>query len=127
MEVVVKIKRKKNIEEERKIKINKAKKLVLNKLPKKLIKYLCPLYMWATINRVPEAKVLVDNGAAINAIPYRMLKKFAKSEVELIPIKLMLTNFNGGALSTKGVVPLDITIQSASRNTIFFVIDGTHC
>lgn len=90
----------------------------------KLTKHLRPLYVKALVNGVPVAKVLVDNGAAINTIPSRMMRKLAKTEGDMIPTEVIRTSFNGGATSAKGVMPLDITIGTTTRTTVFFIIDG---
>ncbi|CAA2968874.1 Hypothetical predicted protein [Olea europaea subsp. europaea] len=90
----------------------------------KLTKHLRPLYVKALVNGIPVAKVLIDNGATINTIPSRMMRKFAKTERDVIPTEIILTSFNGGATSAKGVMPLDITLGITTRATVFFVIDG---
>ncbi|CAI9771374.1 unnamed protein product [Fraxinus pennsylvanica] len=90
----------------------------------KLTKHLRPLYVKALVNGIPVAKVLIDNGEAINTIPSRMMRKFAKIESDMIPTEVILTSFDGGTISTKGVMPLDITIGTTTRTTVFFVIDG---
>ncbi|KAL2497515.1 Uncharacterized protein Adt_23065 [Abeliophyllum distichum] len=68
-----------------KVEVNVKERVVFKKLSIKLTKHLRPLYVKALINVIPVAKVLIDNRAAINTIPYRMIKKFAKSENNLIP------------------------------------------
>ncbi|CAA3006189.1 Hypothetical predicted protein [Olea europaea subsp. europaea] len=101
-----------------------CKKVIFKRLIMKLNKHLRPLYVKALVDGIPVAKVLVDNGAAINTIPSRMMRKFAKTESDMIPTEVILTSFNGGATSVKGVMPLDITIGTTNRTTVFFVIDG---
>ncbi|CAI9757396.1 unnamed protein product [Fraxinus pennsylvanica] len=90
----------------------------------KLTKHLRPLYVKALVNGIPVAKVLIDNGTAINTIPSRMMRKFVKTENYMISIEVILTSFNGGSTSTKGVMPLNITVGTTIRTTVFFVIDG---
>ncbi|CAI9775703.1 unnamed protein product [Fraxinus pennsylvanica] len=90
----------------------------------KLTKHLRPLYVKALVNGIPVAKVLIDNGTAINIIPSRMMMKFAKTESDMIPTEVIQTSFNGGATSAKGVMSLDITVGTTTRTTTFFVIDS---
>ncbi|KAL2480328.1 Uncharacterized protein Adt_33294 [Abeliophyllum distichum] len=106
------------------VEIEAAERVVFRKPTISLTKHLRPLYVKALVNGIPVAKVFIDNGAAINTIPYRMIKKFAKTESDLIPTKVILTSFNGGATSAKGVIPLDITMWTITKTTVFFVIDG---
>ena len=43
-----------------------------------MTQHLKPLYIKAYMNDRPMNKVLVDNGATINILPYKMLSKLAK-------------------------------------------------
>ncbi|CAI9766793.1 unnamed protein product [Fraxinus pennsylvanica] len=52
-----------------------------------------------------------------------MMRKFAKPESNMIPIEVILTSFNRVTISTKGVMPLDITVEKTTRTIVFFVID----
>ncbi|KAL2497943.1 Uncharacterized protein Adt_23493 [Abeliophyllum distichum] len=91
-----------------KVEINAKKRVIFKKPLVKLTKNLRPLYVKALVNGIPVAKVLIDNGAAINTIPYRMIRKFIKPGSNMIPTGVILTSFNGRATSAKGVMPLDI-------------------
>ncbi|KAL2491133.1 putative retroelement [Abeliophyllum distichum] len=106
------------------VEIEAAERVVFRKPTISLTKHLRPLYVKALVNGIPVAKVLIDNGAVINTIPYMMIKKFAKTESDLIPTEVILTSFNGGATSAKGVIPLDITMGTITKTTVFFIIDG---
>ncbi|KAL2526602.1 Retrotrans gag domain-containing protein [Abeliophyllum distichum] len=66
------------------VEVNAKKKVVFRKPSIKLTKHLRPLYVKALVNGTQVAKVLIDNGAEINTILYRMVKKFSKSENDLI-------------------------------------------
>ncbi|KAL2465944.1 Uncharacterized protein Adt_41795 [Abeliophyllum distichum] len=52
-------------------------------------------------------------------------RALAKSDDDMIPTEVILTSFNGMTTSAKGVMPLDITVESATRTTVFFMIDGS--
>ncbi|CAL2258544.1 unnamed protein product [Prunus armeniaca] len=47
---------------------------------------------------VPIPKVMVDGGAAINLLPHRLLVKMGRTENDLIPTRLTVTNFAGALL-----------------------------
>ena len=106
------------------VEIEATERVIFKKPTANLTKHLRPLYVKALVNGIPVAKVLIDNGAAINTIPSRMIKKFAKTENDLIPTEVILTSFNGGVTSAKGVMPLDVTVGTITKTTVFFVIDG---
>ncbi|GAB2301577.1 hypothetical protein Dimus_039686 [Dionaea muscipula] len=75
--------------------INGTKQVVFHRPSETMKKHLRPLYLKAEIEGVPVNNVLVDNGAAINTISYRMLKKFGKNEADLMPSSIVLTGFSG--------------------------------
>jgi hypothetical protein len=60
-------------------------KMVFENPSKQMTQHLKPLYIKAHMNGRPVNKVLVDNGAAVNILPYKMLSKLAKTEEDLTP------------------------------------------
>ncbi|GAB2266300.1 hypothetical protein Dimus_037882 [Dionaea muscipula] len=88
-------------------------------------KHLRPLYLKAEINDVPVNCVLIDNGATINTIPYRMLKKFGKTETNLMSSLVALTGFSGEVAESKEMIALDITIGSMTRTTLLFIMSAS--
>lgn len=46
-------------------------------------------------------KVLMDNGAAVNILPPRMLKTLGKIEDDLVPTGMAVRNFIGMVTSSK--------------------------
>ncbi|CAL8999867.1 unnamed protein product [Prunus brigantina] len=50
--------------------------------------HLRPLFITANFGGVPVPKVMVDGGAAINLLPYRMSSKMGEREKDLIPTRL---------------------------------------
>ncbi|KAL2527368.1 Uncharacterized protein Adt_12422 [Abeliophyllum distichum] len=113
-----------SIEDKQEVEIDVAKKVIFKRPTVKLTKHQRPLYVKALVNGILVAKVLIDNGAAINTIPSKMMRKFAKMGSDMIRTKVILTSFNGGSTTTKGVMPLDIIVETTTRTTVFFVIDG---
>ncbi|KAL2526959.1 Uncharacterized protein Adt_12013 [Abeliophyllum distichum] len=112
------------IEDKQEVEIKAAEKVIFRRPTVKLTKHLMLLYVKALVNGIPVAKVLIDNGVAINTIPSRMIKKIARTKSDMIPTEVILTSFNGGETSAKGVMPLDITVGTTTKTTVFFVIDG---
>ncbi|GAB2284148.1 hypothetical protein Dimus_039652 [Dionaea muscipula] len=102
--------------------VNAMKQVVFHRPSETMKKHLRPLYVKAEIEGVPVNRVLIDNGAAINTIPYRMLKKFGKKEDDLMPSSVVLTGFSGEVAQSKGMISLDITIGSVTRTTLLFVM-----
>ncbi|CAL8167852.1 unnamed protein product [Prunus armeniaca] len=75
--------------------------------------HLRPLFITANFGGVPICNVMVDRGAAINLLPHRMLSKMGRTENDLIPTRLTVTNFTGGIIGTKEL------------KIAFFVVDTT--
>ncbi|CAN0843640.1 hypothetical protein LINGRAHAP2_LOCUS3960 [Linum grandiflorum] len=54
--------------------------LVVFKEPEpSMLRHLRPLYIKARLDGIPMSKILVDNGAAVNVLPTRMLRKLGKN------------------------------------------------
>ncbi|CAN0858222.1 hypothetical protein LINGRAHAP2_LOCUS7138 [Linum grandiflorum] len=99
--------------------------LVVFKEPEpSMSRHLRPLYIKAWLDEVPVSRVLVDNGAAVNVMPTRMLKKLGKTVNDLIPTEVFITSFNGGATTAKGILPVVVRIGSQEKMSAFFVVDG---
>lgn len=74
---------------------SRASKVILEKPPEEMTKHLRPLYIKAHISGKPVSRVLVDNGAAVNILPLRMVRRLSKSEQDLIPSEVSVTSFYG--------------------------------
>ncbi|CAN1836506.1 hypothetical protein LINPERHAP1_LOCUS34796 [Linum perenne] len=99
--------------------------LVVFKEPEpNMLRHLRPLYIKARLDEVPVSRVLVDNGAAVNVMPTRMLKKLGKNTGDLIPTEVFVTSFNGGSTSAKGILPVVVGVGSQKKMSAFFVVDG---
>lgn len=91
----------KSRDDKQEVEIGTAEKVIFKRPAMKLTKHLKPLYVKALVNGILVAKVLIDNGAAINTIPSRMIRKFVKADSDMISIEVILTNFNGGVTLAK--------------------------
>ena len=69
-------------------------------------------------------KMLVDEGASINLMPYTTFRKLSKGLGDLIETGMMLKDFGGNASKTRGAMNVELTIRSKTLLTTFFVIDG---
>ncbi|CAL8134928.1 unnamed protein product [Prunus armeniaca] len=72
-----------------------AEQLCFSKPTKEMANHLRPLFITANFGGIPIPKVMVDEGAAINLLPHRLLSKMGRTEKDLIPTRLTVTNFAG--------------------------------
>jgi hypothetical protein len=68
--------------------------------------------------------MFVDGGVAVNLMPYTMFRKLGKGPEDLLETNMMLKDFGGNASKTRGAVNAELTIESKTLPTTFFVIDG---
>ena len=87
-------------------------------------RHLKALFMKGYIDGKPMTKMLVDGGAAVNIMPYAVLRKLGKGEEDLTKTDMMLKDFEGVVTPARGALCVDLTIGSKSLPTTFFVING---
>ena len=85
--------------------------------------HLKPLYISAEFDGILLNRVLVDNGAAVNILPSRTLKKLGKEKVRLIPTSTSIAGFTGESKSPKGIVSIRLKVGQVETDTAFFVVD----
>jgi hypothetical protein len=68
--------------------------------------------------------MFVDDGAAVNVMPYTTFRKLSLSLGDLTPTSIVLNDFAGNPSDTKGCVHVDLMIGSKTLLTTFFVIEG---
>jgi hypothetical protein len=68
--------------------------------------------------------MLVDGGVAVNIMSYAMLCKLGKSKVVLTKTDMMLKDFEGVVSPAVGALCVDLTIDSKTLPTTYFVING---
>lgn len=86
--------------------------------------YLRLPYIRVLTDGVLIGKVLVDNGAAANIIPTRMLSMFGKTFEDLLLTDVLVTGFVGQTSRTRGILPLMMSIGGVFYLTSFFMVDG---
>lgn len=104
---------------------SKPKKVIIEKPTPQMTKHIRPLYIKAHVNGKPVARVLIDNGSAVNVLPVRMLGNLGKSEEDLIPTEVSVAAFTGETTKTIGVFPADVTVGSLSSMCAFFVVNSS--
>ena len=80
--------------------------------------------MKGSIDGKPMNKMLVEGGGMVNLMPYTMFRKLGKGPGDLLETDMMLKDFGGNASKTRGAVNVELTIESKTLPTTFFIIDG---
>jgi hypothetical protein len=68
--------------------------------------------------------MLVDTGAAVNIMPYSVLRRLERSTGDLIKTNVTLSNFNGQTSEAQGVHSVDLTVGSKIFPTSFFIVNS---
>jgi hypothetical protein len=82
------------------------------------------LFLKGYINGHPVNKMLVDTGAAINIMPYSVLRWLGHSTEDLIKTNVTLSDFNGQASEAQAVLNMDLTVGSKTVLTSFFIVSS---
>ncbi|KAK1611613.1 hypothetical protein QYE76_035286 [Lolium multiflorum] len=82
--------------------------VIFEKPREKSYKHLKALYLKGYINGQPIGRMLVDTGAAVNIMPYSMLRRLGHSNSDLIKTNVTLSDSNGQASETQGLLERDI-------------------
>jgi len=84
--------------------------------------HLKPLFIQAKVDEISINKVLVDGGAAVNLMPESLLKKIDKTDKELKPHNVVLSNYEGKAGHSFGALKVSLTVGAVVRPTLFMVV-----
>jgi hypothetical protein len=87
-------------------------------------RHLKALYLKGCINGQPVSRMLVDIGAAVNIMPYSVLRRLGHSVGDLIKINITLSDFNGQTSKAQGVLSVDLTVGGKIVPTSFFVVNS---
>ena len=96
--------------------------VIFEKPREKNYKHMKVLYLKGYINSHLVNKMLVDTGAAVNIMPYSVLRRLGHSAEDLIKTNITLSDFNGQALEAHGVINVDLTVGSKTVLTSFFIV-----
>jgi hypothetical protein len=98
--------------------------VIFEKPREKNYNHLKALYLKGYINGHPVNKMLVDTGAAVNIMPYLVLRQLGRSTEDLIKTNVALSDFNGQASEAQGVLSVDLTEGSKTVPTSFFIVNS---
>jgi hypothetical protein len=98
--------------------------VIFEKPQAKNYKHLKALYLKGYINGQPVNKMLVDTGAAVNIMPYSVLRRLGRSTGDLIKTNVMLSDFNGQTSEAQGVLSVDLTVGNKTVLTSFFIVNS---
>jgi hypothetical protein len=98
--------------------------IIFEKPREKNYKHLKALYLKGYINGHPVNKILVDTGAAVNIMPYSVLRWLGCSADDLIRTNVTLSDFNGQASKAQGILNVDLTVGSKTIPTSFFIVSS---
>jgi hypothetical protein len=98
--------------------------VIFEKPQEKNYKDLKALYLKGYINSHPVNKRLVDTGAAVNIMPYSLLRWLGRSAEDLIKTNVTLSDFTGQASEAQGVLNVDLTMRSKTILTSFFIVSS---
>ena len=68
--------------------------------------------------------MLVDTGAAVNLMPYSVLRRLGRSTADLIKTIVMLNDFNGQPLEAQGVLNVELIVGRKTVPTSFFIVNS---
>jgi len=86
--------------------------------------HLKALFVKGRVDGQPMTKILIDDGAAINIMPYTVYRKLGKGDQDLTKNDMMLKDFEGNVSPVKGAICVELTIGCKTLPTTFFVISG---
>jgi hypothetical protein len=98
--------------------------VIFEKPRAKNYKHLKALYLKGYINGQPVNKMLVDTGAAVNIMPYSVLRRLGRSTGDLIKTNVTLSDFNGQTSEAHSILSVDLTVGSKTVPTSFFIINS---
>jgi hypothetical protein len=98
--------------------------VIFEKPQAKNYKHLKALYLKGYINGQPINKMLVDTGAAVNIMPYSVLRRLGRSAGHLIKTNITQSDFNGQTLEAQGILSVDLTVGNKTIPTSFFIVNS---
>jgi len=84
--------------------------------------HLKPLFNQVKVDEVNINKVLVDGGAVVNLMPLSLLKRIGKSDKELKPHNIILSNCEGKAGHSLDALQVNLNVGTVVRSTLFMVV-----
>ena len=98
--------------------------IIFEKPKEKSYKHLKGLYLKGFIDGKPVNRMLVDTGAAVNLMPYSVLRRLGHFSADLIKTNVMLNDFNGQPSEAQGVLNVELTVGCKTVPTSFFIVNS---
>jgi hypothetical protein len=98
--------------------------IIFEKPKEKSYKHLKGLYLKCLIDGKPMNRMLVDTSAAVNLMPYSVLRRLGRSTADLIKTNVLLNDFNGQPSEAHGVLNVELTVGHKTVPTSFFIVDS---
>jgi hypothetical protein len=88
------------------------KEVVFKKLEESS-QHMKPLYVRGHIDGRPISRMLIDDGAAVNLMPYSIFKKLGWEDNELMKTNLTLNSMGGNSMEARGVISMELTLEAS--------------
>jgi hypothetical protein len=82
------------------------------------------LYLKGYINGQLINKMFVNTGAAVNIMPYSVLRRLGRSTGDLIKTNVTLSDFNDQTSEAQGILSVDLIMGSKTVPTSFFIVNS---
>jgi hypothetical protein len=80
-------------------------------------------YIQGHIDRKPISRMLADGSTTVNLMSYSIFKKLGREDDEVMKTNLTLNGVGGNPMEARGVVSMELTIESKSLATALFIIE----
>lgn len=67
-------------------------------------------------------KALTNGGATFNLMHVGVMENIRKADEDSVPHNLLITNFNGKSSKSKGIITINIQVDTITQNTMFVVV-----
>jgi len=84
--------------------------------------HLKPLFIQAKMDEIGINKVLVDSGVTVNLMPESLLKRIGKTDKDLKPHNVIMSNYEGKVGHSLGALQVSVTVGTVVRPTLFMVV-----
>jgi hypothetical protein len=82
-----------------------------------------PLFIKGHINGKPVRHMMVNRGDNVNIMPTTVFKKKGHREEDLRQINLSLSDFSGEPAKERGILSVELTVDSKIIPIAFFVVE----
>jgi len=85
-------------------------------------RHLKPLFIQAKVDEIGINKVLVNGDDVVNLMPQSLLRWIGKTDKDLKPHNVILSNYEGKAGHSLGALQVSLTVGTVVRPTLFMVV-----